>query len=178
MYPNSIVKLKQGIDGSLWEIEKNKEYLVCDTGYSNKDTGEQRMLVLKNKKGKKRKYYEHLFEEIKITEKIDSEKEKNISLRETWLGDDSEQSKDAFKLLQERNLEWEKTIPKVRDKIKFNNGVLKMKFKGREFTIKKIIDSVFFEKIIILREMRGSFKLSDTELTQSCPNQNEVKKDE
>ena len=172
MYTNDIVRLKEHTNGSLWNLKQMKEYIVEDTKYGNKSTGEQSMLVIRNEKGKKRKYYEHLFEKVKISELVipslilGCDTRENIKkLLETWIKYqwDTEENRNAYKKLKEIEEEWELTIPKLNDKIKFNQGIGKVKYQDRKFTIKKIINSSFFEKIILLKEIKGSFKLSEME---------------
>lgn len=161
MYKDDIVKLKENVDGSLWSLEKDKEYIVVETKWHNKETGQQDMLILRNKKGKKRRYYEHLFEKVIMSKNPLSENKVIKDLKDIWMKNDSEESRGAFAKLKEMEKEWEETIPKVKDKIKFTCGISKIKYPNKEFTIKKIIECIMFEKIILLKELRGSFKLSE-----------------
>lgn len=167
IYKDSIVKLKEDVpDGDKYGLDKDTQYLVLDHSYARSATGHQDMLVIRNKKGKKRKYYERLFDEVKFDQtripeeyKLDYDKWLNLGNKYT-----KQEEKDARERIYIIREEYNSGLPKKGTRIKFVNGPLSVKYKDRVFEIKMIKPNGLLDAIVKLKGLKESYRFNEMEV--------------
>ena len=155
MWKGNAVKFKKD-NPNYWNIDEDKSYIVQDSCCK----GSQHFIILRNEKGKLRKYYEHLFEELKIVEPKDKKEIK--TLKEIWFKDDSEESKQAYEKLKELDGKWKSDMNLGKGvKVIFASGVEKDRFKDRIFVCQKepVFDTLFSGYI----KLKGLYGCYDVE---------------
>ncbi|MFC1590971.1 hypothetical protein ACFL43_00440 [Thermodesulfobacteriota bacterium] len=166
MYEGSTVKFK-GENPEYWDLDPDKIYHVQDSEYK----GDQRVIKLRNKKGKLRRYYKHLFEEVKISEPEHRDQElKNECerLKKIWLKDNSQESKDAFQKLKDLGTHWLGSLPFAKGvKVRFIKEKEAGRFEGRVFKCKtNMSEHGFFDAKVRLTGLYGTYSVNDLEAVE------------
>ena len=117
-----------GKNPEYWDIEPDKIQVVQATKY----TGDQGFLKLRNKKGKCRLYYKHLFRKTEANP--DPEDEENEKLIKTWLYGPEPDAKKAYEILKQKEKDFQANHPIRKGvKVRFIKEVEAGKYEGRIF---------------------------------------------
>jgi len=172
IYEAKFIRLKKGVP-NFWNINPERVYVVQDTKYN---AGE-RFLILRNKKGKLRQYYEDLFEEVKFEDTIENPVIKD--LMKTWMADDKEESHKAYDTLKERETEWQKEIPfKKGVRVMFIRGTETDKYKDRIFICSSDVKfTSMFNGVIRLAGLYGYHEIKKLEVVSKKKQDGNKKQD-
>lgn len=159
IHSGDFIKLKQGKNPAHYGLDANKIYV-------SQGWGKGESVKLYNSKGKLRQYPDNLFDKIEKSFPEDIGLSQEIKeLKAMWLKDDSPESKEAWKILQEKDKEWQERNPiRLGMKVKFKKGTEAGRYGSRIFKIIKIQQGGIFEKLVKLDGLYGFFRLSSLEV--------------
>jgi hypothetical protein len=171
IYKDDFFKLKEEYKGEKnhWDIDENNIFVVQERKWENKSNGHVEMLLLRNSKGKLKKYYSYLFEKVEKEIKKEystPEYELNYKIwRETRF--DTEENRSAYKVLDKLSEEWKNKLRiKVNSKVKFIDGIERDKYKGRIFRITRFNIKGLFGCYVKLAGLYGTWDYDKLEIVE------------